>query len=45
MNVYKHSIAETVLVKGRKRARVERGAGDVPVEPGNKGDEQVGSST
>ena len=24
-----------------KRARVQRGAGDVPEEPGNKNDEQV----
>ena len=28
-------------MKERKRARVERGAGDVPVEPGNRDDEQV----
>ena len=28
-------------VKERKRARVERGAGDVPMEPGNRYDEQV----
>ena len=28
-------------VKERKRARVERGAGDVPMEPGNRADEQV----
>ena len=25
----------------RKRARVERGAGDVPMDPGNRDDEQV----
>ena len=36
MNVYKDSVAETERVKERKRARVERGAGDVPVEPGNE---------
>ena len=28
-------------MKERKRARVERGAGDVPVERGNRDDEQV----
>ena len=33
---WKHRIAETERVKERKRARVERGAGDVPVEPGNR---------
>ena len=32
--VYKDRIAETERVKERKRARVERGAGDVPMEPG-----------
>ena len=41
MNAYKDRIAETDRVKERKRARVERGAGDVPVEPGNRTDEQV----
>ena len=41
MNAYKDRIAETERVKERKRARVERGAGDVPMEPGNRGDEQV----
>ena len=41
MNVYKDIIAETERVKERNRARVERGAGDVPVEPGNRADEQV----
>ena len=41
MNAYKDRIAETERVKERKRARVERGAGDVPVEPGNRDDEQV----
>ena len=30
MNVYKDRISETERVKERKRARVERGAGDVP---------------
>ena len=39
MNAYKDRIAETERVKERKRARVERGAGDV--EPGNRDDEQV----
>ena len=41
MNAYKDRIAETERVKERKRARVERGAGDVPAEPGNRDDEQV----
>ena len=40
MNAYKDRIAETERVKERKRARVERGAGDVLVEPGNRDDEQ-----
>ena len=38
MNAYKDRIAETERVKERKRARVERGAGDVPME---RADEQV----
>ena len=41
MNAYKDRIAETEREKERKRARVERGAGDVPMEPGNRADEQV----
>ena len=41
MNAYKDRIAETERVKERKRARVERGAGDVLLEPGNRADEQV----
>ena len=41
MNAYKDRVAETERVKERKRARVERGARDVPVEPGNRDDEQV----
>ena len=41
MKAYKERIAETERVKERKRVRVERGAGDVPVEPGNRDDEQV----
>ena len=40
MNAHKDKIAET-RVKERKRARVERGAGDVHEEPGEKDDEQV----
>ena len=36
MNAYKDKIAETERVKERKRARVDRGAGDVPMEPGNE---------
>ena len=41
MNAYKDRMAETERVKERKRARVVRGAGDAPVEPENKDDEQV----
>ena len=41
MNAYKDRIAETERVKERKRTRVERGAGDVLVEAGNRADEQV----
>ena len=41
MNAYKDRIAETERVKERKRARVERGAGEVPVVPDNRYDEQV----
>ena len=41
MNAYKDRIAETERVKERKRARVERSAGDVPMEAGNRADEQV----
>ena len=41
MNAYKDRIAETGRVKERKRARVERSARDVPVEPGNRDDEQM----
>ena len=33
MNAYKDRVAETGRVKERKRARVEQGAGDVPMEP------------
>ena len=41
MNAYKDRIAETERFKERKKKRVERGAGDVPMEPGNRGDEQM----
>ena len=41
MNACKDRIAETERVKERKRARVERGVGDVPMEPVNGVDEQV----
>ena len=41
MDAYRDRIAGTGRVKERKRARVERGAGDVPVEPGNRDDEQM----
>ena len=41
MDTCKDRIAETERVREEKRARVERGAGDVPVERGNREDEQV----
>ena len=41
MNAYKDRIAATERVKERKRARVERGAGDVPRVPEKRDDEQV----
>ena len=41
MNAHKDRLAETERVKERKRARVERGAGVVPMEPGKRDDEQV----
>ena len=41
MNAYKDRIAETERVKERKRARVERGAGDVPRVPENRDDEHM----
>ena len=41
MNACKDRITETERVKEGKRARVERGAGDVPMEPWNRDDEQV----
>ena len=41
MNVYKDRIAETERIKERTRARVERCAGDVLMEPGNRDDEQM----
>ena len=41
MNAFKDRIADTERVKERKRARVERVAGDVLMEPGNRDDEQV----
>ena len=36
MTAYNDRVAETDRVKERKRALVERGVGDVPVEPGNE---------
>ena len=36
MHAYKDRVAETERVKERQRDRVERGAGDVPMEPGNE---------
>ena len=41
MNAYKDRIAETERVKERKRARVERGAGDVPRVLENRNDGQM----
>ena len=41
MNAKKDRIAETERVRERKRARVERGAGDVLEGLGDKDDEQV----
>ena len=41
MHAYKDRIAETERARERKSARIERGAGDVPMEPGNRADEQV----
>ena len=41
VNSCKDRIAETDRVKERKRARVERGAGDVPMVPENRDDEKV----
>ena len=38
-NAFKDKIAQTERAKERKRARVERGARDVPMEPGNRDDE------
>ena len=36
MNAYKNRFAKTERVKERERARVERGAGDVPIKHGNE---------
>ena len=41
MNAYQDRTADTERVKDRKRAQVKRGAGDVPMEPGNRDDEQM----
>ena len=41
LKTYKDRIAERKPVRKIKRARNERGAVDVPEEPGNKSDEQV----
>ena len=45
MNAYKDGIAETERVKERKRARIERGAGDVPGVPENRDDEQMADAS
>ena len=41
MNAYKDRIAEIERVKEKKKPRVERGTENVPMEPGNRGDEQI----
>ena len=41
METYEDRIAETERVREKRRARIERGAVDVPEEPGNRADEQV----
>ena len=41
METYDDRIAETERDRERRRARIERGAVDVPEEPGDKDDEQV----
>ena len=41
MKTYKDRIAGRKRVREKRRARIERGAVDVPEEPGNKNDEQV----
>ena len=41
MNAHKDRIAETERGKEKKRARVERGAGNVLRLPENRGDEQM----
>ena len=41
MNAHKDRIPETERVKEKKKPRVERGAEDVPMEPGNRGEEQI----
>ena len=41
VNAYKDRIAETERVRERTRARIEEGAEDVLMEPGNRDDEQV----
>ena len=40
-HAHEDRIAVRERVKERRRARVERGAGDVPMEPGNESDEQM----
>ena len=41
METHKDRIAETERVRQKESARIERGAGDVPMESGNGDDEQV----
>ena len=41
MDAYNDRTAETEPAKERKRARVDRGASDAPMEPWNRDDEQM----
>ena len=41
METHKDRVAERKRVKERRRAQVKKGTGDVPMEPGNKNDDQV----
>ena len=41
IETYKDRIAGAERVRAKKRARIERSAGDVLMEPGNRDDEQV----
>ena len=41
MRIKTESLRQSESKRERKRARVERGAGDVPMEPGSRADEQM----